>query len=219
MILLLLPKAVVRGTIQDDASDRLSVQAAGRVGLYDYNNNNNNDDREESMTVEELQRQASVWRVFVAANAATSALVTDSVIVVASSNTLAVTVPVPSSVTISTDTSPIAFPKVVELLQRSNADRGTASNQKPKTEPPTDQTTEDKQHTPPPPPTPCTRICRYNQNCYDGTVCIGCFRDTTHDIAHYWSSMSGSETMVVTGRCRRSVPWSWKRRKRRRYVV
>mmetsp|Transcript_3751 Transcript_3751/g.9819 ORF Transcript_3751/g.9819 Transcript_3751/m.9819 type:complete len:409 (+) Transcript_3751:424-1650(+) len=43
----------------------------------------------------------------------------------------------------------------------------------------------------PPPPTPCTRICRYNANCYDGEVCIGCFRDT-HDIAR-WSGMSSAE--------------------------
>ena len=45
----------------------------------------------------------------------------------------------------------------------------------------------------PPPPTPCTRICRYNADCYDGKVCIGCFRDT-HDIAQ-WSSMSPIEKM------------------------
>eukprot|EP00536_Pseudo-nitzschia_multiseries_P016501 jgi/Psemu1/313250/fgenesh1_kg.1135_\ len=44
---------------------------------------------------------------------------------------------------------------------------------------------------PPPPPTPCTRICRYNQNCYDGKVCIGCFRET-HEIGR-WSSMSPTE--------------------------
>ena len=42
-----------------------------------------------------------------------------------------------------------------------------------------------------PPPTPCTRICRYNINCYDGNVCIGCFRDT-HDISH-WSCFSSKE--------------------------
>jgi predicted Fe-S protein YdhL (DUF1289 family) len=41
------------------------------------------------------------------------------------------------------------------------------------------------------PPTPCTRICRYNINCYDGNVCIGCFRDT-HDISH-WSRLSSKE--------------------------
>ena len=56
------------------------------------------------------------------------------------------------------------------------------------------QNLEDKppqQSSQPPPPTPCTRICRYNADCYDGKVCIGCFRDT-HDIAH-WSSMSPLE--------------------------
>mmetsp|Transcript_3611 Transcript_3611/g.7984 ORF Transcript_3611/g.7984 Transcript_3611/m.7984 type:complete len:161 (+) Transcript_3611:2497-2979(+) len=42
-----------------------------------------------------------------------------------------------------------------------------------------------------PPPTPCTRICRYNQKCFDGKVCIGCFRET-HEIAR-WSSMSPNE--------------------------
>ncbi len=45
----------------------------------------------------------------------------------------------------------------------------------------------------PPPPTPCTRICRYNADCYDGNVCIGCFRDE-HDIAQ-WSGMSPQEKM------------------------
>ena len=58
------------------------------------------------------------------------------------------------------------------------------------------QNLEDKppqQSSQPPPPTPCTRICRYNADCYDGKVCIGCFRDT-HDIAH-WSSMSPLEKM------------------------
>ncbi|OEU21519.1 hypothetical protein FRACYDRAFT_235146 [Fragilariopsis cylindrus CCMP1102] len=44
---------------------------------------------------------------------------------------------------------------------------------------------------PPTPATPCTRICRYNINCYDGNVCIGCFRDT-HDISH-WSCFSSKE--------------------------
>jgi predicted Fe-S protein YdhL (DUF1289 family) len=28
------------------------------------------------------------------------------------------------------------------------------------------------------PPTPCTRICRYNADFYDGAICIGCFRDS-----------------------------------------
>ena len=42
-----------------------------------------------------------------------------------------------------------------------------------------------------PPPTPCTRICRYNRDCYGGKVCIGCFRET-HEIAS-WSGMSPAE--------------------------
>ncbi len=45
------------------------------------------------------------------------------------------------------------------------------------------------------PPTPCTRICRYNSNCYDGNVCIGCFRDV-HDIEH-WSGLSTDEKMYA----------------------
>ena len=39
--------------------------------------------------------------------------------------------------------------------------------------------------------TPCTRICRYNSNFYNGQVCIGCFRDTTEIAA--WSSMTNLE--------------------------
>lgn len=40
-------------------------------------------------------------------------------------------------------------------------------------------------------PTPCTRICRYNQNFYDGQVCIGCFRDTVEISS--WSKLSSFE--------------------------
>ena len=40
-------------------------------------------------------------------------------------------------------------------------------------------------------PTPCTRICRYNANFYDGQVCIGCFRDTVE--ISTWSQMSHEE--------------------------
>ncbi len=54
------------------------------------------------------------------------------------------------------------------------------------------------------PPTPCTRICRYNSNCYDGNVCIGCFRDV-HDIEH-WSGLSAEEKIYAledaADRCR-----------------
>lgn len=38
------------------------------------------------------------------------------------------------------------------------------------------------------PVTPCTRICRYNADFFDGNICIGCFRDV-HEISN-WSSMS-----------------------------
>jgi predicted Fe-S protein YdhL (DUF1289 family) len=41
------------------------------------------------------------------------------------------------------------------------------------------------------PSTPCTRICRYNADFYDGQVCIGCFRDT-FEISQ-WASMSNTE--------------------------
>lgn len=41
------------------------------------------------------------------------------------------------------------------------------------------------------PVTPCTRICRYNSNVFDGQVCIGCFRDT-FEIGS-WQSMTPEE--------------------------
>lgn len=204
----------------EDASDR--VQAA-EVG-----NETEQQSREECISVEELQRQASVWRALAAkaskgatstpkpdesalgeANngiddklgltdraksnqninrkGAVSPLDTDSV--VATSNTFAATIPIPSSVTVSTDT-PSALPKV-ETIEKFEADCYKTMMEAPKTGLPRNQT--EDEHSKPPPPTPCTRICRYNGNCYDGKVCIGCFRDT-HDIAQ-WSSMSPAEKM------------------------
>lgn len=41
------------------------------------------------------------------------------------------------------------------------------------------------------PVTPCTRICRYNSNIFDGQVCIGCFRET-YEIGS-WQSLSAME--------------------------
>ena len=41
------------------------------------------------------------------------------------------------------------------------------------------------------PSTPCTRICRYNANFYDGQVCIGCYRDTYEISA--WDGMSAMD--------------------------
>lgn len=41
------------------------------------------------------------------------------------------------------------------------------------------------------PVTPCTRICRYNANVFDGQVCIGCFRET-YEIGS-WASMAPME--------------------------
>ena len=43
----------------------------------------------------------------------------------------------------------------------------------------------------PVPVTPCTRICRYNSNVFDGKVCIGCFRET-FEIGN-WQSLSPTE--------------------------
>mmetsp|Transcript_26702 Transcript_26702/g.55919 ORF Transcript_26702/g.55919 Transcript_26702/m.55919 type:complete len:139 (-) Transcript_26702:89-505(-) len=43
----------------------------------------------------------------------------------------------------------------------------------------------------PVPITPCTRICRYNANFFDGQVCIGCFRE--HYEIGNWQSMDASD--------------------------
>jgi predicted Fe-S protein YdhL (DUF1289 family) len=45
------------------------------------------------------------------------------------------------------------------------------------------------------PVTPCTRICRYNANFYEGQVCIGCFREA-YEI-RTWASMSGMEKSLA----------------------
>lgn len=216
----------------EDASDRM--QAVEVV----EGNESEHQDREEPVSVEELQRQASVWRALAAkaSKGATSTskpdesalgvvnnaiddqpgltdtaksnqnfirkgslspLGTDSF--VATSNTFVAAIPVPISVTVSTDT-PIALPKF-ETIEKFEADYGEPMTETPKAGYPRQQT-EDEQSMPP--PTPCTWICRYNGNCYDGKVCIGCFRDT-HDIAQ-WSSMSPSEKMFsledAADRCR-----------------
>jgi len=49
----------------------------------------------------------------------------------------------------------------------------------------------DEDHEQAVPSTPCTRICRYNANFYDGQVCIGCYRDTFEISA--WDGMSAME--------------------------
>lgn len=41
------------------------------------------------------------------------------------------------------------------------------------------------------PLTPCNRVCRYNAECFDGRVCVGCFREA-HEIGA-WSSMTDRE--------------------------
>ena len=47
----------------------------------------------------------------------------------------------------------------------------------------------------PPPLTPCTRICRYNTNVFDGQVCIGCYREP-YEIGT-WASMSAEEKYLT----------------------
>ena len=49
----------------------------------------------------------------------------------------------------------------------------------------------DKKSTTAVPSTPCTRICRYNANFFDGQVCIGCFREA-YEIGT-WAGMTGIE--------------------------
>lgn len=39
--------------------------------------------------------------------------------------------------------------------------------------------------------TPCTRICRYNKDFFDGQVCIGCFRDAAE--ISTWSQLTNVE--------------------------
>ena len=62
------------------------------------------------------------------------------------------------------------------------------------------------------PPTPCTRICRYKSDFYDGLVCIGCFRDS-YDIRH-WSNLSEIEKSYALDdaldRCKESSLLSFK---------
>jgi glyoxylase I family protein len=43
--------------------------------------------------------------------------------------------------------------------------------------------------------TPCTRICRYNADFYNGQVCIGCFREA-YEIGR-WNSMTASERSMA----------------------
>lgn len=39
--------------------------------------------------------------------------------------------------------------------------------------------------------TPCVRVCRYNADCYEGAVCVGCFREA-YEIAN-WASLTPKE--------------------------
>lgn len=45
------------------------------------------------------------------------------------------------------------------------------------------------------PVTPCTRICRYNADFFDGQVCIGCYRETFE--IGTWESMSASQKYMA----------------------
>uniref|UniRef100_A0A6S8SVQ4 Fe2OG dioxygenase domain-containing protein n=1 Tax=Chaetoceros debilis TaxID=122233 RepID=A0A6S8SVQ4_9STRA len=42
---------------------------------------------------------------------------------------------------------------------------------------------------------PCKQVCRYSKECYDGNVCIGCYRDT-YEIGN-WEKMSSTEKMYA----------------------
>jgi len=203
----------------EDASDRAQQIAAA---FESGNNGHHSLLREDSVPVEELKRQASVWRVLAAKTATTVPKTNESSSLpgacidgikeepdvrdmhdsnpdtefAAASNTNASTISIPSTITISTGvdidtTASFQNEETIAELQIGNGESMTESRiaRVPKQQQQQQQHT--KQHQTPPPPTPCTRICRYNANCYDGKVCIGCFRDT-HDIAQ-WSSMSRAE--------------------------
>ena len=45
------------------------------------------------------------------------------------------------------------------------------------------------------PPTPCTRICRYNKDFYNGQVCIGCFREALE--IQDWQSYQAKEKVYA----------------------
>jgi predicted Fe-S protein YdhL (DUF1289 family) len=206
----------------EDASDRATRALEG-------NDNGNEPFREGgSLSADELKRQAGVWRALAAedGNSLTnpgtslregSASHKSSETQDASTNAFAAagytpsrTIPIASSVSVSTGTSGVSATTNVpnaETLGKVESDNRAFTTKQKHTElskQPTEDEQPRRQQQQPPPPTPCTRICRYNANCYDGKVCIGCFRDT-HDIAQ-WSSMSPFEKMFsledAADRCR-----------------
>lgn len=54
---------------------------------------------------------------------------------------------------------------------------------------------EDKQRVGNQQATPCVRICRYNADFYDGSVCIGCFREV-FEISN-WASFTVDEKIYA----------------------
>ena len=226
----------------EDASDR--VQTA--LSLYDGEKEEGDDDpwfREGSIPVDELKRQASVWRIMAKHDVDTVSKTTDlstpdawnvdfqdesypseSILdpmadgfisleegsFVATDRGNRSTISIPSSVTVSSKnilpTAATGSRKQNETISGLIVPMTAAptSGLQQRLEPLKEVQEKDSQRPTSPPPTPCTRICRYNANCYDGKVCIGCFRDT-HDIAQ-WSSMSHTEKMFsledAADRCR-----------------
>ena len=192
----------------EDASDRAQAMEAVE--------DNEEKDKllEASIPVEGLRRQALLWRALAEKESALEASDSDidglSRKLNHSTNGDSFdakginsdsTVRIPSVVAISTNTptnsksTNVPKAEIVEEL-KTNSGRSTKQTQTnglPTHQKEVEQTHLKGQQQSPPPPTPCTRICRYNADCYDGKVCIGCFRDT-HDIAQ-WSSMSPVEKM------------------------
>ena len=224
----------------EDASDRVGTALTS----HDLEGGDQHWFREGSIPVDELMRQASVWRdlaentVEKVSKTTTSSVVDSwnedvSELYTSETNldrTLAGSLSfeedsfgnddnrnssesviiISSRVTVSSTDIPLAttaFSKkhdqttAVLGLSTTTTPKSTLSQQEEKTK---KGQQEERQQQTLPPPTPCTRICRYNSNCYDGKVCIGCFRDT-HDIAH-WSGMSHAEKMFsledAADRCR-----------------
>jgi len=163
---------------------------------------------EASISVEDLKRQAMLWRAFAEkdglSNFSDDRNLNHSMnndFFDAQGRNSDSTVPIPSVVAISTNmptnskSTNVPKAKIVEKL-KTNSGRSTKETQNkglPTHQKDVEQTRLKGQQQSRPPPTPCTRICRYNADCYDGKVCIGCFRDT-HDIGQ-WSSMSPIEKM------------------------
>ena len=147
----------------------------------------------------ELKRQASIWRMLASNESKSTNVVEDEkpdwVDAEVPPPSKKVPIPISSTVAISTS-APIVTKNSIPNIDVSEAPgincvacETAVSNERVSRELLGKKAKEQSI----PPPTPCTRICRYNASCYDGKVCIGCFRDT-HDIAQ-WSGMSHAEKM------------------------